>query len=61
VKAAVAAGALATERLASYVKLHDEIRALDAKRDVRAQIDEKRRSKTIGRSMKQLYKDRGRE
>ena len=61
VKAAVAAGELSTERLGSYVKLHDEIRALDAKRDVRAQIDEKRRSKTIGKSMKQLYKDRGRE
>jgi ribosome biogenesis GTPase / thiamine phosphate phosphatase len=61
VKAAVAAGELSTERLASYVKLHDEIRALDAKRDVRAQIDEKRRSKTGGKAMKQLYKDRGRE
>jgi len=61
VKAAVATGTLSSERLASYVKLHDEIRALDAKRDIRAQIDEKRRSKTVQKSLKQLYKDRGRE
>ena len=36
------------------------MRAFDARRDVRAQIDEKRRSKVIGRAPKQLYKDRGR-
>ncbi|HXG90120.1 MAG TPA: ribosome small subunit-dependent GTPase A [Vicinamibacterales bacterium] len=61
VKVAVDEGALTAERLASYVKLQEEGRALDARRDVRAQIDEKRRSKTIGKSLKQLYKDRGRE
>jgi ribosome biogenesis GTPase len=59
VKAAVDAGQLAPDRLASYLKLQDEIRALDARRDVRAQIDDKRRAKVVGRSMKQLYKNRG--
>ena len=61
VKAAVEAGTLPPERLASYLKLHGEMRALDAKRDVRAQIEEKRRSKMGSRAAKQLYKDRGRE
>ena len=49
------------ERLASYVKLQDELRALDAKRDVRAQLEEKRRGKTMGRAIKQFYKQRGRD
>jgi ribosome biogenesis GTPase len=61
VKRAVAEGQLAPDRLASYLKLEDEVRALDARKDVRAQIDEKRRSKTVNRSLRQLYKDRGRE
>ena len=37
------------------------MRALDARKDVRAQIDDKRRAKVMGRAQKQLYKDRGRE
>ena len=61
VKAAVAGGTLPPDRLASYVKLQDELRELDAKRDARAQIDEKRRGKIAGKSLKQLYKQRGRE
>ena len=61
VKAAVAAGDLAADRLASYVKLHDELHELDAKRDIRARIEEKRRGKIIGRSLKQQYKQRSRE
>ena len=36
------------------------MRALDARKDVRAQIDEKRQGKTIDKSLKQLYKDRER-
>lgn len=60
VKAAVAEGTLPAERLASYIKLQDELRELDAKRDARAQIEEKRRGKIIGKSLKQLYKQRGR-
>jgi ribosome biogenesis GTPase / thiamine phosphate phosphatase len=61
VKAAVADGSLAAERLASYLKLQDELRELDARRDVRAQIEEKRRGKIIARSIKQLYKQRERD
>jgi ribosome biogenesis GTPase len=61
VKAAVTNGALPAERLASYVKLQDELRELDAKRDARAQIEEKRRGKVTGKALKQLYKQRGRE
>jgi ribosome biogenesis GTPase len=61
VKRAVEEGRLTAERLASFHKLEDEVRALDARKDVRAQIDEKRRSKTAQKSLKQLQKDRGRE
>jgi ribosome biogenesis GTPase len=61
VKAAAAEGTLPAERLASYIKLQDELRELDAKRDARAQIEEKRRGKIMGKSLKQLYKQRGRE
>lgn len=60
VKTAVADGRLAASRLASYHKLQDELRDLEARRDIRAQIDEKRRNKIVGRSLKQLYKDRNR-
>ena len=61
VKAAVEDGTLPADRLASYLKLQDELRELDAKRDARAIIEEKRRGKVMGKSMKQLYKQRGRE
>jgi ribosome biogenesis GTPase / thiamine phosphate phosphatase len=61
VKNAVAEGRLDAGRHASYLKLQDEMRALEARRDARAQIDDKRRAKVIGRAQKQLYKDRGRE
>jgi len=61
VKRAVEEGRLAADRLASFHKLADEVRALDARKDVRAQIEEKRRSKMGGKALKQLYKDRSRE
>jgi ribosome biogenesis GTPase / thiamine phosphate phosphatase len=61
VKTAVAEGRLDPERHASYLKLQDEMRALDVRRDARAQIDDKRRAKVMGRAQKQLYKNRGRE
>jgi ribosome biogenesis GTPase len=61
VKAAAAQGTLALDRVASYLKLQDELRELDARRDARAQIDERRRGKIMGRSLKQFYKQRGRE
>ncbi len=60
VKAAVADGTLAADRFASYLKLQDEIRAFENRRDVRARIEEKRRSKIVGRAIKQIYKHKGR-
>lgn len=60
VKAAVGQGRLTQERLASFLKLQDEVQAFEARHDERAQIEFKRRAKVVGRSIKQLYKDRGR-
>jgi ribosome biogenesis GTPase len=60
VKAAIEDGRLEPSRLAGYHKLQDELRDLASRRDVRAQIDEKRRNKTVGKALKQLYKDRKR-
>ena len=60
VKLAVAEGRLPAERLASYVKLHDELSALDARKDARALIDEKRRSRVMGKALKQFQKQRDR-
>jgi ribosome biogenesis GTPase len=60
VKQAVADGRLAPERLASYVKLQEELAALDARKDARAIIDEKRRGRVMGKALKQFQKQRGR-
>jgi ribosome biogenesis GTPase len=60
VKLAIADGTLAAERLENYQKLQDEMRSLDVRKDARAQIDEKRKMKTIGQSLKKLYKSRDR-
>lgn len=60
VKQAVADGRLPEDRLAGYLKLAAEIETLDARRDQRATIDEKRRSKIMGKALKQLQKERGR-
>jgi ribosome biogenesis GTPase len=61
VKAAVSEGKLSAERLASFIKLQDELRNLEARRDGRAQIEERRRGKVIGRAIKQLHKQRDRQ
>lgn len=50
VKAAVDEGALAAERLDSYLKLQGEIEELSKQQDERALIDEKRRGKSQGRT-----------
>jgi ribosome biogenesis GTPase / thiamine phosphate phosphatase len=60
VKQAVAEGTLAPERLASYLKLREELAALDARKDARALLDEKRRSRVVGKAQKQFQKQRGR-
>ena len=58
VKLAVAEGTLAAERLVNYLKIQDEMKSLDARKNVRAQIDEKRKIKTVSQSLKKLYKSR---
>jgi ribosome biogenesis GTPase len=60
VKQAIADGALPAERLESYLKLQEEMRSLELRKDARAQIDEKRKMKTVSQSLKKLYKSRDR-
>jgi ribosome biogenesis GTPase len=61
VKRAMEEGQLPAERFASFLKLQDEMQALDARKDIRAQIDEKRRGKMANKALKQLFKDRARD
>ena len=58
VKQAVEEGSLAADRLAGFLKLQDELKSLEARKDVRAQIDAKRKIKSVSQSLKKLYKDR---
>lgn len=58
VKQAVEDGALAPERLEGFLKLQDELQSLDARKSARAQIDAKRKAKTVSQSLKKLYKSR---
>jgi ribosome biogenesis GTPase / thiamine phosphate phosphatase len=60
VKAAVAAGTVPAERLESYLKLQDELAFLARQQDERAQMQEKRRSRVMGKAMKQRLKQKGR-
>lgn len=61
VKQAVEDGALEPSRLEGFLKLQEELQALEEKKNVRAQITEKRHSKSASKSLKKMYKDRGRE
>jgi ribosome biogenesis GTPase len=58
VKQAVADGTLAANRLEAFLKLQDELKSLESRKDVRAQIDAKRKIKSVSQSLKKLYKDR---
>lgn len=60
VVAAVADGRLAAARLESFRALQDESEALDARRDDRAQIDERRRNRLPQKGTRTSYKVRGR-
>lgn len=60
VQAAVDAGTLEAGRLSSFHKLQDELRSLEARKDARAIIDDKRKLKTAHKALKQLHKHRGR-
>lgn len=59
VKAAAADGRLPAERLASYLKLQDEMAFLARQQDERALIDEKRRSRVSAKALRQHLKSRG--
>lgn len=56
VKAAVADDRLGASRLDSYLKLQDEIAFLSRQQDERAQLEEKRRGKIMGKALKQHLK-----
>jgi len=56
VTAAIAAGELAEERLDAYLKLQDEIASVERQQDVRAQLEQKRRSKIMGKALRQHLK-----
>jgi ribosome biogenesis GTPase len=58
VKAAVDEGRVAAERLASYLKLQDELAYLARQQDERAQLEEKRKSKVMGKALKQHLKSK---
>lgn len=60
VKQAIADGTLEAGRLENYLKLQAEMHSLDVRKDARAQIDEKRKMKTVSQSLKKLYKSRDR-
>lgn len=58
VKAAVEEGRLPRARLESYLKLQDEIAAVERQRDERALLEEKRRSKITGKAPRPARKTR---
>jgi ribosome biogenesis GTPase len=58
VMAAVEAGTLGSERLASYDKLQRELRHQELKVDARARADERRRWRTINRAMRDAARQR---
>lgn len=60
VVAAVVDGRLPAARLESFRALQEESQALDARRDDRAQIDERRRNRVQHKALKSFYKVRGR-
>lgn len=61
VKQAIEEGTLDAGRLDGYLKLQSEVASLERRKDVRAQIEDKRKWKSINQSMKKLYKSRERE
>ncbi len=56
VKAAVEEGNVSAARLESYLKLQDELGYLARQQDERAQLEEKRRNKIMGKALKQHLK-----
>ena len=61
VKAAAAAGTLPAARLEAYLKLEAEREAFEARHDERAIIEEKRRSKIMGKALRARLQEKGRK
>lgn len=61
VKAAVAEGTLGAARLEAFHKLEDERAAFEARHDERAQMEEKRQSKIMGKALRARLKQKGRK
>lgn len=61
VRAAVEAGELPAERLASWHKLRAEVRAATVRTDARLRAEEARKGRVFGRALKRYQKDHGRE
>ena len=61
VKQAIEDGKLAADRLDGFLKLQEDLQSLESRKNVRAQIVEKRKTKTVNQSLKKLYKSRDRE
>lgn len=60
VKAAVADGTLPSSRYESFLKLQAEQDAFEARHDERAMMEEKRRSKIMGKALRTRLKEKGR-
>jgi ribosome biogenesis GTPase len=58
VREAVASGAMAADRLESYLRLQDELAFLARQQDQRAQIEEKRRGKIGAKALRQHLKSK---
>lgn len=58
VKLAVEEGRLAPDRLEGFLKLQDELKNLEDRKTVRAQIDAKKTGRSASKALKKLYKDR---
>lgn len=58
VASAIAAGDLPQERLDAYLKLQDEIAGVERQQDVRAQLEQKRQSKIMGKALRQHLKSK---
>jgi ribosome biogenesis GTPase len=61
VKQAVEDGTLPPDRLDGYLKLQDELQSLESRKQVRDQINVKRRHKSISQSLKKFYKGRDKD
>jgi ribosome biogenesis GTPase len=61
VRRAVEEGRLDAGRLASFHKLQDEARSLQARQDARERVVARAQSKVVARSIRQLYRARDRE